>query len=265
MGWKGSLIGSFLGSFVARSWLGALLGAVVGHQVEERYFGPKRKGGRASPYASLSERDRSMMFCATVAAILAKIAKADGHVTQGEINRIEGAFRQLGFSPSARSYAVRVFRRAKDDARSIYQYAGDFADLVDSVEMRELLYEILWDVAGADGEVGPNEQAMLRRLPMALRIRPDWFAYFASSRLGGNRGGAPNRSSGGVEAAYAILGASAGDSDDELKRKYRELAKKNHPDALRAQGLPEAMVGKATERMSRINAAWAEIKEARGL
>ena len=65
--------------------------------------------------------------------------------------------------------------------------------------------------------------------------------------------------------AYAVLGASANDSADELKRKYRELAKKNHPDALRAQGLPEEMVGKATERMSRINEAWAKIKEARGL
>ena len=51
----------------------------------------------------------------------------------------------------------------------------------------------------------------------------------------------------------------------ELKRKYRELAKKNHPDALRAQGLPEEMIGKATERMSRINAAWATIREARGI
>ena len=51
----------------------------------------------------------------------------------------------------------------------------------------------------------------------------------------------------------------------ELKRKYRELAKKNHPDALRAQGLPKEMIGKATERMSRINAAWATIREARGI
>ena len=50
-----------------------------------------------------------------------------------------------------------------------------------------------------------------------------------------------------------------------LRRRYRELAKKNHPDAMRAQGLPEEMVGKATERMSRINAAWETIKEARGI
>ena len=89
--------------------------------------------------------------------------------------------------------------------------------------------------------------------------------YFYSQRLAGRRsgGGAPERNP--LDDAYALLGASAKDSAAELKRKYRELAKKNHPDALRAQGLPEEMIGKATERMSRINAAWATIREARGI
>lgn len=262
MGWKGSLIGSFIGSLLARGWVGALVGAFAGHQAEEYFFGKKRgSGGR--PYAAMPDRDRSMIFCATVAAMLAKIAKADGHVTSGEIERIEGAFHQLGFSPAARDYAVKVFRQAKDDQRSIYEYAREFASAVDSVEVRELLYEILWDVACADGQVGPNEQVMLRHLPGALRIRPDWFEMFASARLRG--GGRQEQPRDRLADAYAVLGAASGDSDDELKRKYRELAKKNHPDALRAQGLPEAMVGKATERMSRINAAWAAVKEARGL
>ena len=262
MGWKGSLIGSFIGSLLARGWVGALVGAFAGHQAEEYFFGKKRgTGGR--PYAAMPDRDRSMIFCATVAAMFAKIAKADGHVTSGEIERIEGAFHQLGFSPAARAYAVKVFRQAKDDQRSIYEYAREFAAAVTSVEVRELLYEILWDVACADGRVGPNELAMLRHLPGALRIRPDWFDMFVSDRLHGGAGQRPRNDA--LSSAYAVLGASADDSDDELRRKYRELAKKNHPDALRAQGLPEAMVGKATERMSRINEAWTAVKEARHL
>ena len=68
-----------------------------------------------------------------------------------------------------------------------------------------------------------------------------------------------------MREAYAVLGATAADSAEELKRKYRALAKKNHPDALRAQGLPDELVGKATERMGRINAAWATVRAARGL
>ena len=81
-------------------------------------------------------------------------------------------------------------------------------------------------------------------------------------RRRGRAGGGPGDT---LADAYAVLGAKATDDAATLRRRYRELAKKNHPDALRAQGLPEEMVGKATERMSRINAAWAAVKEARGI
>jgi len=67
------------------------------------------------------------------------------------------------------------------------------------------------------------------------------------------------------DAAYAVLGASPYDSDEALRRKYRELAKRNHPDVLRARGLSESQVAAATERMSRINAAWAAIRNERGI
>ena len=259
MGWKGMLIGSWLGGALGHI-PGSLLGAFLGHKIEGVLFGGKRK----VPYSSMGAYDRSRVFCASVAAVLAKMAKADGVVTQMEIAGVENAFRRLGFTPAARRYAIDVFRRAKDDRHTIYGYAREFAAAVDSVEVRELFYEILWDVACADGTVGPNELLILQRIPQALQIRPDWYAYFASQRLGRQFAGR-SASRDPLADAYSVLGASANDSADELKGKYREFAKKNHPDALRAQGLPEEMIGKATERMSRINEAWARIKEARGI
>ena len=63
--------------------------------------------------------------------------------------------------------------------------------------------------------------------------------------------------------AYRQLGVAPSASDAEVKKAYHRMAKKYHPDTLRAQGLSEAMVGKATERMSKINAAWAAIREKR--
>lgn len=254
-------IGGYLGSIFGGP-LGALLGAVLGHKVENAAFG-RRRGRR---FASISSSDRSMIFCASVAAMLAKMAKADGVVSRVEIAHVEQAFARLGFTPHARRYAVDVFRRAKDDSHSIYEYAREFAHAVDSVEMREFLYEILWDVAVADGHVSHEELVILQRIPRALGIRIDWYGYFASRYFAdANRGGPRTAPRDALADAYAVLGAKASDSADDLKRKYRELAKKNHPDALRAQGLPEEMVGKATERMTRINAAWTAIKEARGL
>ena len=265
MGWLGMLIGSYVGGSALGGGplfrlLGAIAGAVLGSRVEDSVRGRRRvSSGRA-----MGSRNRSMVFCASVAAMLAKMAKADGVVSRHEIAGVENAFRRLGFTTEARRYAIDVFRRAKDDPHTIYDYARDFAMAVDSVEVRELFYEILWDVACADGEISRAELQILQRIPRALGIRLEWYAYFASQRMGGQSAGrsAPRDS---LADAYAVLGADANDSADELKRKYRELAKKNHPDALRAQGLPEEMVGKATERMSRINAAWTLIREARGI
>jgi len=260
MGWIGMLVGSYLGGQVGHL-PGSIIGAILGHKVQDILFG--KKGGRRSvPHSS---SDRSLVFCASVAALLAKMAKADGVVTASEIAGVENAFQRLGFSPAARRYAVDVFRRAKDDTHAIYEYAGEFARAVDSIDVRELLYEILWDIACADGRISANELQILQRIPRALGIRPEWFGYFQARRMGRQDRQGPASRGDPLAEAYALLGATAGDGADELKRKYRELAKRNHPDALRAQGLPEEMIGKATERMSRINAAWATIREARGI
>ena len=265
MGLIGALVGSYLGGSALGGGplfrlLGAIAGAMLGSKVEDSVRGKRRPGS-----VRMSSQNQSMVFCASVAAMLAKMAKADGVVSRYEIAGVEEAFRRLGFTPAARRYAIEVFRKAKDDAHTIYDYARDFTSAVDSVDVRELFYEILWDIACADGTVGGAELQILQRIPRALGIRPEWYGYYASQRLRGGprgRGAAPRDE---LAEAYSLLGASVGDSADELKRKYRELAKRNHPDALRAQGLPEEMIGKATERMSRINEAWAKIRAARGL
>ena len=263
MGWRGIAFGAWIGSLFGGP-LGAVLGAALGHQIEKSVSSgePRRGAPRRGASANAgTAAERGMVFCASAAAMMAKLAKADGRVSSEEIAEIEAAFGRLGFSRAAREYAVEVFRRAKDDSHSVFEYAADFAAVMDSVEVRELFYEILWDIAGADGVVSQGELEMLRQLPDALRIRREWFAYFSSERLG--QAGRPRVDA--LKEAYTLLDASPSDTDEVLKSKYRALAKRNHPDVLRARGLPEEMVGKATEKMGRINDAWKTIREARGI
>ena len=82
---------------------------------------------------------------------------------------------------------------------------------------------------------------------------------------GARRDSARRRAPDPLLAAYSVLGARPSDSAAELTRRYRELAKRHHPDAMRAKGASEAEIAKATDRMSRINAAWAEVRSARGI
>lgn len=257
MSWKGATIGAFVG-FAWGGYLGAACCAYFGHQLEESLF---RKKSRRMP--SVEDNEAGRVFCASAAAMLAKLAKADGVVTRDEIASVERAFARLGFSPSARAYAVSVFRRAKDDNRSIYEYAQHFARVVPSLEVREFLYGLLWDVACADGRVSAAERTILLQITTSLGIASQWFRIHAAERLGERTDGP---SSGDTLAeAYSLLGVSPAASDDEVRRAYREKAKKYHPDALRAQGLPDEMVGKATELMSKVNTAWGAIRKSRGL
>lgn len=255
MGWKGALIGSYLGG-LGGGPLGALAGAFFGHYVEGRLFGKKP--------ATRQSGERVRVFCASAAAMLAKMAKADGVVSKSEIDAVEQAFRRLGFSPSVRRYAVDVFRRAKDDNLTIYDYARDFVLVTPSMEVRELFYELLWDLAVADGTVESVELRILQTLPAALRISPDWFGFYYNERL---RGGSRQQTSSRDELAeaYSVLGVSPSVDDQTVRAAYREKAKKYHPDTLKAQGLPDELIGKATAMMSKINAAWTTIKNARGL
>ena len=72
MGWKGMAIGGYIGSLFGGP-LGAILGAVLGHKVEGAAFG--RKFRRNVAYSSMPQRDRAKLFCASAAAMLAKMAK----------------------------------------------------------------------------------------------------------------------------------------------------------------------------------------------
>jgi DnaJ like chaperone protein len=267
MGWIGGAIGYAVGSRFGA--LAGILGAVIGSGIADFLVGnakPSAAYGRTRPRTGSrggSPQQREVVFLTAVGAMLAKLAKADGHVDESEIAAAEQAFERLGLTPGNREICIRAFRAAKTDYHTIFDYAESFAAVVRGVVMRELMYDILWDVACADGEVSAGERRILEMIVTQLRIRPSLFAEQRRRRLNSRQ--SSRRSYSYEPSPYEILGCDANASDDELRRAYRAQAKKHHPDLLRAQGLPEEMVVRATEQMARINNAWEEIKRSRGI
>ncbi|MBR4603671.1 MAG: TerB family tellurite resistance protein [Kiritimatiellae bacterium] len=278
MGWKGALWGAFIGGRIGGA-LGAIIAAAIGSAIESAIAKQAGEGaGRKTSSAGARRQRRTagsdgeLAFAAAAAAMFAKLAKADGRITQSEIDTIESAFSRLGFSPTTRAFAINVFRRAKDDTHTIYQYAYDFASIAQDAQLRELIYELLWELAAADGNVSREEHIILRTIAGALGVHQSLYAFYARRyTAGGDRrsqssGAGPRTTpkTSSLDAAFSSLGITPDSSFEDARKAYREKAKQYHPDRLRAQGLPEGLVEKATQRMAELNSAWDEIRKAKG-
>ena len=81
----------------------------------------------------------------------------------------------------------------------------------------------------------------------------------------GDAGGASGRpTQARLADAYVALGVAPDAAPADIKRAYRKLISKNHPDKLASRGLPESMRAVAEERSREINTAYDLIKNSRG-
>lgn len=191
--------------------------------------------------------------------LLAKLAKSDGHITEDEIRGVESIFRQLDLSVEEQRYAQQIFRESKDSFFAFEDAAHQFAQSFPDMEVRVLTLQFLMRVAAADGVLSPHEKRLLIRAAQIFRVPIQLFAHFFaqfSDDAGSSRERARPKPEHSRADDLALLGLTSSASAEDIKRAYRQKVKELHPDRLQAQGLPEAMLKQATERMSAINAAY---------
>lgn len=230
----GKLGGAAAGFLLGGGPVGAIAGAVAGHVLFDR-----------------QQSDPGLVFTIAVIALGAKMAKADGVVTDDEIRVFERIFR---VPPGEAANVRRIFNLARQDTAGYEAYAQQIADVFrDNPAVLEDVLDGLFEIAKADGVLHPGEQAFLERVAEIFGFAPGEFRRIRATHFGPDAGD-----------PYAVLGVSHDASDTEIRRTYLMLVKENHPDRLVARGVPEEFVRLANDKLASINSAYERILQERG-
>jgi len=233
--WFGSIAG-----WIAGGPLGGLLGYVIGSLMDGANKPEENSSSLNAP------RDN---FLFSLLVLSAAIIKADGKIMHSEMEHVRGFFRQ-NFGDEAAAQAndllLTLFRQPIDVEGCCRQMAAN----MDYAQRLQLL-DYLVGIARADGRVDSTEEQMLRRIATALQMQ----AQEVDSLLG--LGGKS------AEDAYKVLEVAPSATDAEVRRAYKQLVLKHHPD--RVATLGDDVKRAAEEKLKRINEAYERIRQERGL
>lgn len=266
MAWWGKVLGGAFG-FALGGPLGALLGAVLGHQFD--------KGLTQVSLRSVDREQVQTAFFTATFAVLGRLAKADGRVSEHEIAFAEAVMAHMSLNSEQRRAAIELFRRGKRDDFDLDGVLDQFRSIAGrrSTLMRMFL-EIQLQAAYADGALHAAERKLLIDLFQRLGFSRAEFEHLdamtrAARDFAGEGPGAAGRGRKDdkrlVEEAYEVLGVKPDASDGEIKRAYRRLMSQHHPDKLVSKGLPEEMIRLATEKTREIKNAYELLKQTRGM
>lgn len=237
MSWLGKILGGGVG-FMIGGPIGAVLGAVAGHHVLDK--------DKSTATLSPGEERQGIYFTATF-SMLAKLSKADSVVSREEVDAIDAVMtNSLRLDAATRQFAIDIFTRAKNSHHGFEDYARQFYQAFsDSPEVLSSLIDLLLSVAYADGVMHPEEERMIRK---AVDIFGLGHAY--------RQLGARYTEQDSLEKYYSLLGAREGESLAEIKKKYRRLAMRFHPDRLQSRGVSPEFAKSSENRFKDIQHAY---------
>ena len=252
MSWLGKIVGGTIG-FMMGGPLGAVAGGVFGHALVDQDKKKSRIGARFVGRLSAGEEGQLTFFVAAF-SMLAKLAAADGNVSEKEASSINDFMdRDLNLDMAGRRAASRIFNEALQSRNAFEDFATQFYSRFHShPQLLDLMIDILLRVAAADGEISPSEESLIRSAAKIFRMGDSHYL------------GLRSRHAGHVDQHFAVLGCDPGDSMEKIKSSYRRLVREYHPDAIASKGLPEEFTKFSQEKFQEIQSAYDTIKKERG-
>jgi DnaJ like chaperone protein len=236
--WFGAASGWLLGGPI-----GALLGFAVGSIFDS--------GTEASTGQGRSARARTLRgdYAASLLVLVAAVMKADGRVMKSELDYVKRYFVSR-FGEDTANEAVVMLKDILKQEIPLRDVSRQLSQRLEYSYRLEMLH-FLFGIASADGSVSDSENDVIRRIANYMQLSDSDFqsirAMFVSQ----------------TDASYKILEIEADASDDEVKKAYRRMAMKYHPDKVSHLGDDFKKV--AHEKFRKVQEAYEKIKSERGI
>ena len=239
-------IGAFLG-FLVKGFVGAIIGLFIGSILDAlfRNVQVSTSGGSFSRRQSVTPQD----FELNLLSLASLVIKADGKVSQKELDYVRSYFVQA----YGRERANATFRTFNDVVKEREVSAEKICSYIRPrlrYEVRLQVIHFLFNIANADGNLAEQEVDMINKIRSILQVGQRDFdsikaMFFKSS-----------------DEAYKILEIDKNATNEEIKKAYRTMAKKYHPDKL--QHMDEAYQKGAQEKFNKVQEAYEKLQKERG-
>jgi len=240
-------IGGGLG-WAAGGPIGLLLGFIFGSvldsiQSEEFAYQPHKQPNFNTPQTSHND------FVVSLLILSASVMKSDQRVLRSELDFIKRFLIQQ-FGPLEAERQLLILRELLTKDYNIRQISNQIKQYMEYPSRLQLLH-FLFGLADSDGQVHPAEIQIIVEIAETMGINSGDFnsikAMFVKD----------------TTSAYLILEITPETTNDDLKKAYRRMALKYHPD--RVAHLGQDVQKAANTKFQELNAAYEQIKKERGL
>ena len=229
--------------------LGGPLGGLAGYLLGSLFEGDSGQEQRVHYSGGYSANEQRNSFLVSLLVLSAAVMKSDGKVMKSELEYVKDFIRR-NFGEEALPQALQILKAALEKDVDVPQICAQIK-LYMSSSLRLQLFHYLVGIANADGHVSQKEVDDLKRMAMYLGI-PAQEAESILAMFGGQD----------VNSAYRVLEIDTSVSDDEVKKAYKKMAIKHHPD--KVESLGDDVKKAAEEKFKAIVAAYETIKKERG-
>ena len=230
--------------------IGALIGVFIASLFDSSHTIEAGEHRQGIPHPGRSHTTQGDIRVSII-VLLACVIKADGRILKSEINSIK-PFLLRNFGEEGAKQALQLLKQLLEQDINPVAVSQQIRQHVNYSVRLELVHMLL-EVAKADGEVADSECQVIETIAVNMGITDTDYQSLLSLY----------RKHTDTNWAYTALEIEPSATDDEVKKAYRRMAMKYHPDKVANAG--EAVRQQATEKFRAINEAYEHIKSLRGM